>query len=59
VDEKLSRKILDWAAFQYSNEVEWNETNEIMELLPRDMRRYETNEIMELLPRDMRRLQVE
>jgi hypothetical protein len=39
VDKKLARRILDWAVFQYENEVEWKDTNEIMEMLPRSMRR--------------------
>jgi CRP-like cAMP-binding protein len=39
VNKKLARQILDWAVFQYQNEVEWNDTNEIMEMLPRSMRR--------------------
>ena len=38
VDDKLSRRILDWASFQYTNEVEWYESKEIMEILPVTLR---------------------
>ena len=38
IDEKLSRRILDWTTFQYDNDVAWHENKEIMDLLPRSMR---------------------
>ena len=38
VDPKLTRKILAWTCFQYTNDVSWNEGKEIMDLLPRTLR---------------------
>ena len=38
VDPKLTRKILAWTGFQYTNDVSWNEGKEIMDLLPRTLR---------------------
>jgi hypothetical protein len=38
IDEKLARAILDWAAFEFTSEMEWTESKDIMQILPETMR---------------------
>jgi hypothetical protein len=38
VDDALSRRIIDWAGFQYTNEMAVKQSKDMMDLLPRSMR---------------------
>jgi hypothetical protein len=37
VEKQLSRRILDWTQFQQSNETQWNDSKELIMMLPHNL----------------------
>jgi len=37
VEKRLSRRILDWTQFQQSNETQWNDSKELIMMLPHNL----------------------